>query len=72
LHKAFEEYVQALFIAHKTYPLAYNKWIKYQVVDLLRKPELYSSLSPILSIKNIESREINENAKMLYGLLNAL
>ena len=72
LHKAFEEYVQALFIANKTYPLAYNKWIKYQVVDLLKKPGLYPLLGPILSIKNIESEEINEKAKMLYQLLNVL
>ncbi|HEX5154042.1 MAG TPA: hypothetical protein VFW07_21495 [Parafilimonas sp.] len=70
LHKAFEEYLQALFIANKTYPLAYNKWIKYQVVDLLKKPELYPFLSPVLSIQNIESNEINDKAEMLRALLN--
>ena len=70
LHKAFEEFLQALFLANKTYPLAYNKWIKYQVAELLNKPELYSQLSPILSIENIESNEMNEKAKMLQALLN--
>jgi hypothetical protein len=70
LHKAFEEYLQALFIARKIYPLAYNKWIKYQLVDLLKMPDLYPQLGPALSIKNIESNEVNNKAEMLYELLS--
>ena len=70
LCKAFQEYLQALFIANKTYPLAYNKWIHEQVVKWLNKPDLYPKLSPILSISNIESDEVNDKAEMLRGLLN--
>jgi predicted nucleotidyltransferase len=69
LYKAFQEHLQALFIANKTYPIAYNKWISEQVVKWLNKPELYPKLSPILSVSNIESNEINEKAKMLRELL---
>jgi hypothetical protein len=69
LCKAFQEYLQALFIANKIYPIAYNKWIKEQIVKWLSKPELYPKLSPILSVSNIESNEINEKAKMLAELL---
>ena len=72
LGKAFEEYLQVLFIANKTYPIAYNKWIKEQVVKWLNKPGLYPKLSPILSISNIESNEINDKAKDLRKLLNNL
>ena len=72
LYKAFQEYLQALFIANKTYPIAYNKWIKEQVVKWLDKPDLYPDLSPILSVSNIESNEINDNAGMLRVLLNNL
>ena len=72
LYKAFQEYLQALFIAHKTYPIAYNKWIKEQVVKWLGKPELYPKLSPIISVANIESNEINDKATMLRELLNNL
>jgi predicted nucleotidyltransferase len=72
LYKAFQEYLQTLFIANKTYPIAYNKWIKYQVVNWLNKPDLYPKLSPILSVSNIESNEINDKAKMLRELLNDL
>ncbi len=72
LCKAFQEYLQALFIAHKTYPIAYNKWIKEQVVTWLKKPDLYPKLSPILSVSNIESNQTNDKAKILRGLLNNL
>lgn len=69
LCKAFQEYLQVLFIANKTYPIAYNKWINEQVVKWVNKPGLYPKLSPILSVSNIESNEINEKAKMLRELL---
>ena len=72
LCKAFKEYLQTLFIANKTYPIAYNKWIKEQVVKWLNKPALYPKLSPILSVSNIESNEINDKAIMLGELLNNL
>lgn len=70
LCKAFQEYLQALFIANKTYPIAYNKWIKEQIEKWLNKPALYPKLSKILSVSNIESNEINEKAILLRKLLN--
>jgi hypothetical protein len=70
LWKAFQEYLQALFIANKTYPIAYNKWIKEQVANWLNKPGLYKKLPPVLSIRNIESNEINDKVNDLRGLLN--
>jgi len=72
LWKAFREYLQALFIAHRTYPVAYNKWIKEQIVNWLGKPDLYQKLLPILSIADIESDEMIRNAKALFELLNNL
>jgi predicted nucleotidyltransferase len=72
LYKAFQEYLQTLFIANKVYPIAYNKWIKEQVVKWLNMPGLYPKLPAILSISNIESNEIIEKAKMLRQLVNNL
>jgi predicted nucleotidyltransferase len=72
LWKAFQEYLQTLFMANKTYPIAYNKWIKEQVVKWLNMPELYPKLSPILSVSNIESNEMNEKANMIRQLLGSL
>lgn len=69
LCKAFQEYLRTLFIANKIYPIAYNKWIKEQVVRWLKKPDLYPKLSPILSVSNIESNEIKDKAISLRELL---
>ncbi|HEU5168741.1 MAG TPA: nucleotidyltransferase domain-containing protein [Chitinophagaceae bacterium] len=72
LCKAFQEYLRTLFIAKKIYPIAYNKWIKEQVVKWLNMPGLYPKLSPILSVTNIESNEINAKAILLRELLDDL
>ncbi len=72
LCKAFQEYLQTLFIANKIYPIAYNKWIKEQIVKWLNMPDLYPKLSPILSLNNIESNEITEKVNMLRRLVNDL
>jgi hypothetical protein len=69
LYKGFQEFLQALFVARRTYPLAHNKWIREQVVEWLSLPELYEQLPPILSVQNIESAELGEKAETLRGLL---
>lgn len=70
LWKAFQEYLQVLFIANRTYPIAYNKWIKMQVAGWLGMPDLYAKLAPVLSIGRIESAEILGNAALLRALLD--
>lgn len=70
LNKAFREYLQALFITNRRYPIAYNKWIKEQIVNWLGKPGLYQKLLPVLTISNIESDEMNRKAEMLFELLD--
>src|SRR5262245_58034371 len=69
LYKAFQEFLQALFVARRTYPLAYNKWIREQVTEWLSLPELYQELPPILSIRTLEGAEIGEKADVLRALL---
>jgi predicted nucleotidyltransferase len=69
LYKAFQEFLQALFIARRTYPLCYNKWIREQVADWLSLPELYQQLPPIISVRTIESAEVGEKAHALCALL---
>jgi predicted nucleotidyltransferase len=69
LYKAFQEFLQTLFVARRTYPLAYNKWIREQVADWLALPNLYEQLPPILSVRNIESPELSEKADALRALL---
>jgi predicted nucleotidyltransferase len=70
LYKAFQEFLQALFISRRTYPLAYNKWIRQQVVDWLGLPELYAQLPPLLSITKFESDELITKARDLQNLVD--
>ena len=70
LYKAFQEFLQAVFVARRTYPLAYNKWIREQVTEWLSLPDLYQELPQILSVRSIESDEIGQKAHVLGVLLD--
>jgi len=70
LYNAYREFLQALFIARRTYPIAYNKWIREQVQDILSLPELYEQLSHLFEIRRFESDEIAGKAKEVEELLN--
>jgi hypothetical protein len=69
LYNAYQEFLQALFIARRTYPIAYNKWIHEQVVEILGLPELYEQLTHLFEIQNFESTEIAGKAIVVEGLL---
>ncbi len=68
LYKAFGEFLQALFISRRVYPLAYNKWIQEQVAGTLQLPQLYEQLPAVISVQNIESREMLQKADTLRRL----
>jgi hypothetical protein len=70
LYNAYREFLQALFIARRTYPIAYNKWIREQVDDILGLPELYARLSHLFEISRFESTEIDEKALEVEEMLN--
>ncbi len=70
LYKAFQEFLQALFIARRVYPIAYNKWIREQVAARLGLPELYAQLPQILEIPRLESEATVEKAQRLRELLD--
>src|SRR5438270_13568821 len=70
LYVAFQKFLQALFIKRKTYPIAYNKWIKDQVAGILNLPELYKELPNIISVNKIESTELIDKARILTKLLD--
>ena len=69
LYNAYQEFLQALFIARRTYPIAYNKWIREQVEEILGLPELYEQLTHLFEIQHFESSEITEKAKEVEDLL---
>ena len=72
LYDAFREFLQTLFISRRTYPIAYDKWIREQVEEILGLPDLYQRLPRLLEISHFESDEIAQKAKELRGLLEDL
>ena len=70
LYNAYREFLQALFIARRTYPIAYNKWIREQVDEILGLSELYEQLSHLFEIKKFESSEMADKAREVEQLLN--
>jgi predicted nucleotidyltransferase len=69
LYNAYREFLQALFIARRTYPIAYDKWIHEQVAEILGLPALYRQLTHLLEIRHFESPEIAEKARQVEDLL---
>ena len=70
LYNAHREFLQALFISRRVYPIAYDKWIHEQVVEILGLPELYAELVALFQIRDLQSGEIVEKSEHLRELLN--
>ena len=70
-YNAFREFLQALFISRRTYPLCYDKWVREQVEEFLGLPELYRQLPPLFEIRRFESDALKEKAEALAQLLEA-
>ncbi len=69
LYNAYREFLQALFIARRVYPIAYDKWIREQIEDILGLPELYRLLPRLFEITHFESKELAEKAEDVRTLL---
>ncbi|MCW4020317.1 MAG: nucleotidyltransferase domain-containing protein [Candidatus Bathyarchaeota archaeon] len=69
LYDAFQEFLQALFISRRTYPIAYNKWIREQIVEILGTPDLYQQLPKLFKIETFEGTDIAQKARDLSHLL---
>jgi hypothetical protein len=69
LYKAHREFLQALFISRRTYPVVYWKWIREQIVDMLGEPDLYRELPAVLEVRSIEGDSMLRNASHLSDLV---
>ena len=69
LYLGFQGFLQALFIARRTYPIAYDKWIREQVEGLLGLPELYRELPRIIGVRDLDLAEILTSTGRLRDLL---
>jgi predicted nucleotidyltransferase len=70
LFTSFQLFMQALFIAHGTYPIAYNKWIQEQVEGILDLPDLYHLLPGVLEVRPFTSSIVTSRAQELSTLLD--
>jgi predicted nucleotidyltransferase len=70
LWNAFREFLQGLFIARRVYPIAYDKWIREQVEELLGEPALYAALPRLFEISRFESDELAGKAEALRALVD--
>lgn len=71
LYNAYREFLQALFIARRTYPIAYDKWIREQIEEVLGLPALYEQLTHLFEIGRFESDEVARKAADVRRLLEA-
>lgn len=69
LYNAYKEFLQALFITKRIYPIAYDKWIKEQLVEILNLKELYNTIVNLLEISPYESEEIKKKAQVVESLI---
>lgn len=68
-YDAFREFLQGIFISRRIYPIAYDKWIREQIEDILGLPELFQQLKGFLEVKRLDSQELAQKAGELEGLL---
>jgi hypothetical protein len=69
-YRAFQGFLLGLHVARRTYPLAYNKWIREQVAETLGLPDLYARLPPLFELDRFESRALELKAAQLRDLVD--
>ena len=69
LYDATREFLQALFIAKKVYPIAYDKWVKKQLVEILGLPDLYKQFVALYEVHALESDELITKGQQLRQYL---
>ncbi len=68
-YDAFREFLQGIFISRRIYPIAYDKWIREQIEEILGLPELFQQLKGFLEVKRLDSQELTQKAGELEGLV---
>ena len=72
LYHAMEEYLQALLIHRRIYPIAYDKWVEEQVAEILGEPGIYARLKSMLATPSLSVHRLVPRAAALGDLLEEL
>jgi hypothetical protein len=67
--RAFQGFLLGVHVARRTYPIAYNKWIREQIVDNLGLPDVYEQLPGLFELHRFESRALEAKAQELRCLV---
>jgi hypothetical protein len=67
-YRAFQGFLLALQVSRRTYPIAYNRWIREQVADNLGLPDLYEKLPKLFEFDRFEGRALAAKAAELRRL----
>lgn len=57
-----------MFISERKYPLAYNKWIKYQLTKILNKPDIYQDTVKVLFTGSTHYNDLVRSSCLLKTL----
>jgi hypothetical protein len=69
-YRAFQGFLLGLHISRRVYPIAYNKWIREQIVENLGLPQLYTHLPKLFELDPFESRALEAKAQDLHDLVD--
>lgn len=67
LYKALREFLQALFIAHRQYPVAYNKWLDEQLGWIDRR-DLRAEVLNLLTLGSLDGNTLEAKTARLRAL----
>ncbi|NIQ07750.1 MAG: hypothetical protein GWO20_19150 [Candidatus Korarchaeota archaeon] len=68
LYLAYLEFLQALFIKKRTYPISYTKWIEEQLLDILGLSSLFPHVKSLLTIDTLGEDQLKKKAQHLRKL----
>ncbi len=69
VYRTLEAFLCGLHVSRRVYPIAYDKWIREQVVENLGLPDLYPRLVRLLEVQKLESTELVDKADDLRALV---
>jgi hypothetical protein len=69
-YRAFQGFLLGLHISRRIYPIAYNKWIREQIVVTLGLPRLYDELPRLFEFDRFESRALETKGQDLHRLVD--
>ena len=69
LYHAYQEFLQALFITRRTYPISYDKWVADQLDEFPGLPDLAAELARIVGVTELDGAALLTSTTELRDLV---